>query len=192
MRSDLPGSDVLARAVQDALDEVALLNEASPTVSWTPIGGWTNAICEAISKRVRVMKAGIECAFGRDREKRADEREWLFDYCALFFEEKSREVRRFVAQALIIGEVEFSDINGLDTDFEKLLIVDSLVCFFAFPGWLKDNVDKTLDDLEKIAKRRQQYAIDRGINRPPIFVLSCYFFPEKQFIHRVVDMVPAV
>jgi hypothetical protein len=92
-----------------------------------------------------------------------------------------------VAQALIIGEIEFSDIKGLDTDFEKLLIADSLVCFFVFPSWSNDDANLKLDEFQKLSERRQRYAKNRGMSRPPIFVISCYFYPEKKFIHRVVD-----
>jgi hypothetical protein len=133
----LPSADELTRDIRDALDEVEKLSDPQQE------GGWTNVIAGAISDRV-CRKSGVECMWGRDRSKPSEKREWLFDYCALFFEEPP-DVPRFVAQALIIGEMEFSDLKGFDTDFEKLLIVDSLVCFFSFPGWLEDAVTKQLD-----------------------------------------------
>jgi hypothetical protein len=109
----------------------------------------------------------------------------MFDYCAFFFEEPPT-VPRFVAQALIIGEMEFADPNGFDYDFEKLMVADSLVCFFAFYGWVKDRVTQQLDRFQEIAERRQRYAERRGMTAPPVFVLSCYFHPDKLFVNRIV------
>lgn len=176
---DLPSADELVRDIRVALDEVEKLSDPQQE------GGWTNVIADAISRRVGTRR-GVECMWGRDRSKPFEKREWLFDYCALFFEEPP-DVPRFVAQAVIIGEMEFSDLNGFDDDFEKLLVADSLVCFFSFPGWIEDKVTKQLDKFQEIAERHQRYAQRRGMTVPPVFVLSCYFHPSKAFIHRIVS-----
>jgi hypothetical protein len=181
----MPEPGKLVQAIEDALDEVAASYGFGPY----PVGNWTNQICEGI--KGRVAAPGVECAFGRDRKKDQDQREWLFDFCALFFEETSRAVPRFMAQALIIGEVE-GNTDVLDDDFEKLLVVDSLVCFFVFPCWTDDDATEKLDKFQKLAERRQRYARGRGMNRPPIFVLSCYRdnLTPKKFIHSIVDSAP--
>jgi hypothetical protein len=178
------GTAALIHHVQEALDEVAGLDEATRLRH----GNWTSSISEAIKRRI--LGPGMECAFGRDRTKREDEREWLFDFCALLFEEESRNGVRFVAQAAIIGEIEFSDPKGLDKDFEKLLIVDSLACFFAFPKWSETEARAELDRFEHVVERRQRYAKLRGASRPPVFLLSCYLAPSRRFMHRIVGLMP--
>jgi hypothetical protein len=174
-----PTANELIRTIQDALEEV----ENSPTLRQRD--GWTNAIADAISSRLGNYK-GVECCYGRDRKKPADTREWLFDYCALFYEEPTN-VLRFVAQALIIGEMEFSDQRGLDTDFEKLLIADSLVCLFCFQGWVENDIAEKLTKFQELAQRRQRYAIQRGVTTPPIFVLACYSNEKNRFILRIIQ-----
>ncbi|MGJ0394347.1 MAG: hypothetical protein ACR650_16640 [Methylocystis sp.] len=178
LRTELPSVDGLPRDMREALNEVELLSDPQRE------GGWTNVIADAISRRVR-KRRGVECMWSRDRSKPQEEREWLFDYCALFFEE-APDVRRFVSQALIIGEMEFSDLNGFDDDFEKLLVADSLIRFFCFPGWLEDKITEQLDTFQEAAERYQRYAKRRGMTTPPIFVLACYFHPGRRFIRRIV------
>jgi hypothetical protein len=175
-----PDVSVLVSQVQAALDEVATWDDGRRRQG----GGWTNAIAKAITQRIQ--EPGIEYAFERNREKREDEREWLFDYCALLFEEKTRDAPRMMAQALVVGEIEFADRKGFDTDFEKLLIVDSLLCFFVFPCWSKDDAEQNIGRFRSFAERRQRIAKLHGAAHPPIFLISCYFEPERKFIHLKV------
>lgn len=94
-----------------------------------------------------------------------------------------------MAQAAIVGEVEWNWKGGeVDKDFEKLLIADSLVLFMTFQSPSVENGKMELERLEAAARRRQQYARMRGLNRPPIFLLSCWCWTPTgaQFEHRIV------
>ncbi len=88
---DFPDVSELVAKVQAALDEVAAWDDDRRRQE----RGWANSIAKELSERIQ--KPGIECAFDRNRMKREDEREWLFDYCALLFEEKTN--RRLIPQA---------------------------------------------------------------------------------------------
>src|SRR6476469_9554828 len=67
-----------------ALNEVAGWDEPKRLEK----GGWTAAICDAL--KIRLQRPGVECCFGRNRSIRQDEREWLWDFCVLLFEEQTR------------------------------------------------------------------------------------------------------
>ncbi|MGA7873193.1 MAG: hypothetical protein WCA22_20070 [Candidatus Binatus sp.] len=58
-------------------------------------------------------------------------------------------------QALIVGEIECH--HNLRKDFEKLLVADSLVYFFAFPEEITENM-APLDFFQTVADTRRQYA----------------------------------
>jgi hypothetical protein len=87
-----------------------------------------------------------------------------------------------MAQAAIVGEIEWG-ANGIDQDFEKLLIVDSLVCFMVFQQWSKEDAVAALTRLSRAVALRQGYARQRGMVRPPAFVLSCLVVEDHRFIH---------
>lgn len=178
--SGMPPVDELISAVRDALDDVTKSDSVT-----RPSGERTFEILDGI--RRRIDRPGIEFAF-RGPNRYGEESEWLFDFCALFFEENARDARRFVAQALIVGEIELSKRNGLDEDFEKLLIADSIVCFFVFPARRGNAATDKLTELEHLARRRQGYAKRRGMLEPPVFVISCYYWYETPscFDHRIV------
>jgi hypothetical protein len=68
----------------------------------------------------------------------------LFDFCALVEDEDVPADDRFMAQAAVVGEVEWNRDRGeVDKDFEKLLIADSLVLFMTFQS-------PTVEDGKKI------------------------------------------
>jgi hypothetical protein len=73
----------------------------------------------------------------------------------------------------------------VDEDFEKLLIVDSPVCFMVFQEWSAEDANNALDRLKEAAERRQRYARQRGLNPPPMFLLSCYVIDDR-FLHLTV------
>jgi hypothetical protein len=85
-------------------------------------------------------------------------------------------------QALVIGEVEWH--NDLGRDFEKLLVVDALVCFFAFPGWIKEH---DADYFLQLAVKRRQYVAQRGTAPLPVFVIACYSRETRRFVFRITE-----
>jgi len=168
----LPNAETLLAQVRDALDEVA-------TREWDKIT--FGAVASAIAKRVSGPTVKC-CAKGRPEGCRQGE--WLYDFCALLYEE-SPDQCRFVTQALVIGEVEWV-LAGADDDFEKLLIADALVCFFLFGARSPSLGAEKLDLFEKLARRRHELLRQRrGIAQPPIFLVSCYS-DTNQISHRVV------
>ena len=128
----LPDQQILVRHVCDALREVAA---SVPPNESKPPQGWTNAIGDALHKRLDNAEQGIECAFGyRDalgNIKLESAREFRVDFVALLVDPADRERERYTVQPLVVGEVEWND--NLGKDFDKLMLVDALVCFFAFP-----------------------------------------------------------
>ena len=78
-------------------------------------------------------------------------------------------------QAVVAGEVEIAsdDWDEIVYDFEKVLIVNSLIFFMVIMQYSSEDADNTLGRLEKAAKRRQDYARMRG-NTPPAYLLSCW------------------
>jgi hypothetical protein len=149
----------LVRIVRDGLDDAAPKLVAS--------GGWADLICESIEERLRNLDPDIECAFGK--KKPEDRREWLFDFIALVCNDADRTRERYLMQALIVGEIESH--NNLGKDFEKLMVTDALVCFFAFQG---ANREHMIDFYRDIAKSRRHHALRRGLNPPPAFILASY------------------
>ena len=111
----------LVRIVRDGL------NDAAPKLANSD---WANLICERIEKRLKQHDPDIECAFGRSTSKPEDRREFLFDFIAFVCNERDRTKERYLMQALIVGEIESH--NNLGKDFEKLMVTDAHVCFFAF------------------------------------------------------------
>lgn len=179
----LPSQETLVTSVRESLDKVAS-NPAQLTLN----AGWSDAIGNALKERL--AGPGIELNYGRDRRIREDQREWLFDVCVGLFAERDTEVERYLTQALIVGEVEWQ--RGLDRDFEKLMIVDSLVCFFAFPEWVADKEKRPPDYWCNVARQRVEFITKkRGTNPPPVFVISSYSKTRPGFAHRVVGKAPS-
>jgi hypothetical protein len=177
--SSLPDQQTLVRHVCDALHETAASVSGD---RHEPSDGWTNCIGKAISDRLDSEEQGIECAFGgRDafgRTKPEWVREWIFDFSAVLVEPKNRNQERYAMQPLVIGEVEWQ--NNLGRDFEKLLVVDALVCFFAFPkrlGIKEHNSEYFL----ALAKKRRQYVAKRGTAPLPVFIIACYDSESRSF-----------
>lgn len=172
----------LVQLIKDCLDEAAKV----PPVGRLEEGGWTMATADRLRRRLGDQ---VECLYGSARSYpgQGHDREWLFDFCALDFDGKPRNQKRFMAQALIVGEMEFSS-GDLDDDFEKILLADSVVCFFAFPGWVKERWQAVLSEYEAAAARRREMAMKRGNARPPVFVISCWVEPDERFEHRTVGL----
>jgi hypothetical protein len=168
----LPKAEILLAQVRDALDEAAVRE-------WDKIT--FGAVASAIAKRV--AGPGVECC-AKGKPEGCGHAEWLYDFCALLYEEPPDQLR-FVTQALVIGEVEWV-LAGADDDFEKLLIADALICFFLFGARSQSLGAKKLDLLEKCARRRHEFVRQRrGMAEPPIFLVSCYS-GANQIDHRVV------
>jgi hypothetical protein len=127
----LPDSKILIQHIQDGLNTVSKRHSISELTT----GDWFPEIAREIASRV--SGPNIDCyARGKRRGDPAvgcKGSEWLFDFCAVINDPELKEEDRFMAQAAIVGEVEWAK-GGLDQDFEKLLIVDSLVCFFVWQG----------------------------------------------------------
>lgn len=176
----LPDVDVLKRHVRDALDAVANRHtyERLSDAEWFP------EIASEMASRVKSLNLKCYARGGRRSEpaRGCVGSEWLFDFCALLDDEDVPPDDRFMAQAAIIGEVEWSE-NGIEEDFEKLQIVDSLVCFMAFQKRSSDGAVAAITRLRHAVERRQAYARERGITRPTEFVLSCWVIPENRFVH---------
>ena len=175
----LPTVKTLVRQIGEALDDVA---ERDKAVHIAP-ANWFTEIASTIAKNVG--GPNIECC-ARGGPPPCLHREWLFDFCVLLYEEQP-PTYRFTVQAAVVGEIEWNP-RGIDDDFEKLLIVDSLVCFFVFRRWSEVEATKELDRLQSFAERRRQYAQLRGMTQPPVFLLSCHLEPDRRFIHRTVSV----
>lgn len=180
----LPDQQILVRHVCDALHEVAA---SVPRGAETPSDGWTNAIGEALYQRLDNTELGIECAFGhRDslgQKKRESAKEWLFDFVALLVEPADRNQVRSTMQPLVVGEVEWH--NNLLADFEKLMVVDALVCFFAFPKRLE--IEHNVDYFLSLAEQRRKYVASRGTTPLPVFIIACYDLDSRRFDLRVTE-----
>lgn len=180
----LPKEETLTGCVRSALDAVSERHKVTPISN----ADWFPEIAREIASQVNGL--GLKCfARGKSRGKPAEGcagTEWLFDFVALIDDEDVREEDRFMAQAAMVGEVEWG-AGGVDEDFEKLLIVDSLVCFMVLQEWSDEAAKIAVDRLRAAAERRQGYVRQRGINRPPTFVLSCYVIPNHHFLHSIVQ-----
>jgi hypothetical protein len=172
----LPDQRILVRIVSDALEDVrpTLCNKSA---------GWADVIGDAIKRRLENLDTRIECSYGHGHPN-SDENEQLFDFSALLYDPPDRKVERYLTQALIIGEIECW--NGLDKDFDKLLVVDSLVCFFAFPDSIVDprHPEGELDFFYKVAESRRQRAAQRAMMPPPAFILARYSNSLGTFTYR--------
>jgi hypothetical protein len=166
-RIPLPTEDELLRSIREALTAVSELG-------WKKITH--DAIASAIAGRLK-DNSNIFCYGGRPRSlpEACAGSEWLFDFSALLYKEPAGV--RFLAQAAIIGETEWNPKEAeTDCDFEKLLIVDSIVCFFICGAKSDDEATGKLDRYSGIVRTRKEYAMARG-TRPPKFLLACYVEP---------------
>lgn len=171
---NIPDQLKLAGLVYDALDTVA------PRLG---DGGWEMTIGDAISERLHDTYPEVECLYGR---RVADNRgqyaqESLFDFMAGLWEPNDRKRERYLKQALIVGECE-AGIN-LGDDFDKLLVADSLVCFFAFQDWVNEHAEGDLDFFHRIAESRRQWVAQRGMH-PPTFIIASYSGTDRRFTYR--------
>jgi hypothetical protein len=162
----LPTEQTLMHQVNQALDEVS-------RSKWSNITH--HAIASAIAKRLKKNR-NIQCFSRTPRRKSTvcDGTEFLFDFCALLYEKQDAP---FYVQALVVGETEWK-ARVTDDDFEKLLIVDSVVCFFVFEEDSDEKANKKLEKYEQVAELRREYAKRRGA-RPPRFLLACYVKPDS-------------
>mgnify|MGYP001290746505 CR=1 FL=1 len=143
---------------------------------------WFPRIASTIA--TNVSSIGLKC-YARGKPPPCDGEEFLWDSSAFIYDDDKTVPKEelFIAQAAIVGEVE-RDENGIDYDFDKLLCVDSLVCFMIIQ---KKQRRGALDRLERAVRKRQGYARLRGVNRPPAFLLSCWTWDEQpRFVHSDV------
>jgi hypothetical protein len=115
-------------------------------------------------------------------KKRELAKEWLFDFVALLVEPADRERERYAVQPLVVGEVEWH--NNLGLDFEKLMVVDALVCFFAFPKSVKEH---DVDYFVRLAEMRRRYVALRGTAPLPVFIIACYDPESRRFDLRLTE-----
>jgi hypothetical protein len=166
-RIPLPTEEELLRSIREGLTAVSELG-------WKKITH--DAIASAIAGRLK-DNSNIFCYGGRPRSfpKACAGSEWLFDFSALLYQEPAGV--RFVAQAAIIGETEWNPTDAeTDCDFEKLLIVDSIVCFFVCGMNSGEGANKKLARYAGVVTTRKEYAMERG-TRAPKFLLACYVEP---------------
>src|SRR5262249_41341000 len=178
----LPQEEVLVRCVRSALDAVAERHGSIPISN----ADWFPEIATEIASRVGPL--GLNCyARGRSRgipAKLCAGNEWLFDFVAIVEDQDVSAEDRFMAQAALVGEVEWG-AGRADEDFDKLLIVDSLVCSMVLQEWSEAHANIAVARLGHAAERRQAYARLRGMSRPPTFILSGYIIPENRFVQSV-------
>ena len=182
---ELPDTRLLVAEILGALKDVAQLDEFERRRR----GNWTDAICGALEQRLSARIPDIECTFGS--QARGERREWLFDFIACACETSGKidnPGERYLSQAFVVGEIGFQGDPG--HDLEKLFIVDSLVCFFVFPDWLpiESPPDSNLDFFTGLAERRIHHVAARGATPPPVFVISRYSSPEREFQSKVVGL----
>lgn len=165
MLVQLPTEKTLMRQVHEALHEIAGLK-------WHDITH--DGIASALAKRLK-ENPKVFCYGGRRHTipVGCDGPEFLFDFCALLYEKPDAE---FWVQAVVVGETEW-DRRGTDDDFEKLLIVDSIICFFVFEEDSDEKANEKLKRYEEVARVREEYAKMRGAH-PPRFLLACYVKPN--------------
>ncbi len=184
---NLPTYQQLIRAVEAALDTVAEAN--SVAISSTD---WTPSIMRQLNTHVIGLADRENILMGQHGQYLPSGRlcggEWLrFDYCALVYDPKICRSDQFMAQAALVGELEqLWRGDNIEKDFEKLLIVDSIVCFFVFRP-PKAQAEKITNKLMDAGSRRRRYSIERGNSQPPVFLFSYYCDESKKFTHRVCD-----
>ena len=161
----------LVRIVYDGLQDAAPKIGASR---------WVEAVGDEIKKRLKNLNSNIECGFWQYAKKPEDERELLFDFIAIVCDPSDTKKERYTTQTLIAGEIESH--KQLDKDFDKLMVTDALVCFFAFKGIIKEHAPQSeLDFFQAVAKRRRDHALRRGLNPPPVFVLASHHAGKFNF-----------
>lgn len=180
--STLPDADAVADEITKVLDAIDTRQKKDP---FPDTGAWFQAISGDLA--VKLQPFGSRC-YARNQPLPCVGGEWLFDFCALLYDEELPPQERFLTQAIAIGEVEWGTRSSqIDDDFEKLLVADALVLFMIFEQWSRADAEVELDRLEKVAMRRQEFVRLRGINQPPIFLLSCWIIPKGPFIHRKLN-----
>jgi hypothetical protein len=144
-------------------------------------------VCIASNLAKRLKSIGMDCCAKGNHEPCVGG-EYLWDFTAFIYDTEMRKSERFIAQLAVVGEVEW-DEHDVDHDFEKLLCADALVCFMTFQMPTLEEATKKLDWLQKACERRQDWLGQRGLSRPPAFLLSCWTWkPEHRFVHR--DVLP--
>jgi len=158
--------------------------------------GWASAVGSALEKGLekveqRLERGHLECCFaskGGNRPK--EEREFLFDFSALYYEEPKGASERYFSRALISGELEFH--SKIDDDFERLLLSNAVLCFFVFPKTqvMRGDIQSKMNSYSRAIRRQRRYARSSGEELFPKFLLSCWFESHGddpgKFIHRVV------
>jgi hypothetical protein len=176
----LPNETDLVRHIRESLNAVGKEERKLSEPDWFP------RIASTIA--TNVSSIGLKC-YARGKPPPCDGEEFLWDFSAFIYDDDKTVAKEelFIAQAAIVGEVEW-DENGIDYDFEKLLCVDSLVCFMTIQKRTFKEATKALDRLERAVRKRQGYARLRGVNRPPAFLLSCWTWDQQpRFVHRDVS-----
>jgi hypothetical protein len=179
----LPSSEILIEHLKNAFATVEKRHTSSIELTERD---WFPELAGEIAARIASLN--IECyARGSRRAAGATNcvgSEWLFDFCGLIIDPDVPTEDRFVAQAAVVGEIEWA-LGGTDQDFEKLMVVDSLVLFFVFQC-SADKYRAYLNRFRKAAERRRGYCRQRGITRLPAFLLSCWTYPDGKFEHEVL------
>src|SRR5260221_5623239 len=146
------------RQVLQSLDAVADRNQKTAFSN----RDWFPEIASEIAKSIKYP--GLKCyARGKRRGIAApfcEGTEWNnLDFLALLYDEDAA----FPAQAVLVGEVEWSDNDDkIDEDFEKVLIVDAFVFFMVFLQFSREDAMESLNRLEAAYKRRQAYGRQHG------------------------------
>jgi hypothetical protein len=117
--------------------------------------------------------------------------EFLFDYCARIYDPEVPSDERFFAQTVIVGEIEWSqNEEQINKDFDKLLVSDALICFMGLQQSTVEKAEEMLEYLGRAARRRQSYALQRGVRPPPTFVFSCFVSASEKFVHKTIEPDP--
>lgn len=148
--------------------------------SWHDVARCNPVASEIAQRFSQISEFGcISCYGGASgRAERCNGPEWLFDFSALLYRhDKPHGTDRFVLQPLIVGEIERDTNEGAtDHDFEKLLVADSILCFFVFRAKSAQVAERRLSKYENAIRERKEYAKVRGC-QPPVFLLACYVAP---------------
>jgi hypothetical protein len=168
----LPETKALVQSVRDALDVVTAKHLSTPISN----PAWFPTIARKIAERLKLQQPGLECYYTKGLPPVCDGGEWnRLDFLALSRDALLAPEDRLPMQAVVVGEVEISSIqwDAIIYDFEKVLIVDSLMFFMVIMQYSPEDADENLNRLERAARCRQDYARMRG-NTPPAFLLSCW------------------
>lgn len=178
----LPNTQLLIQNVRDALDAVAIQHSSAAIRN----KDWFRTIAREIAGRLKKQQPSLECYYNKGAPPDCDGREWnSLDFLALARDPSLVNQDWLPMQAVVVGEVEIATdkTDGINYDFEKLLIVDALLFFMVFKQYASDDAASQLSRLERASKRRQDYARLRG-NVPPSFLLSCWVDHASHFEHR--------